>query len=201
MGYPTVFLDIETLPAQTALHGLVRELFGRRERTTTFEQYLAATSLDGNFGRIYCIGYALDRGPVTVIAGDEKEMLEQFWQLARTAGLFVGHNIIDFDMRFILKRSIILAVKPTIAISFARYRASPMFDTMREWERWAHGASISLGTLGRILGVGPSKGPYDGSDVARLYSEGRTEEIKRYCESDVALTRAVYYKMTFQENA
>jgi len=52
----------------------------------------------------------------------------------------VGHNIYDFDLKFILKRSIIHGVRPTVDRSFARYRKRPIFDTMYEWERCSDNA-------------------------------------------------------------
>jgi len=54
----------------------------------------------------------------------------------------VGHNIYDFDLKFIPKRSIIHGVRSTVDRSFARYRNRPIFDMMYEWERSVYGWSI-----------------------------------------------------------
>jgi hypothetical protein len=52
----------------------------------------------------------------------------------------VSHNIYDFDLKFILKRPVVHGVRPTVDLSFARYRNQPIFDTMYEWEWWSYGS-------------------------------------------------------------
>lgn len=195
----SMFLDIETIAAEPAQYEFLRTLYQKKkDREGSFEGYVAFTSLNGNFGRIICIGYAQDKNPVEVLAGDEKEILTKFWELAKTTSQFVGHNLFDFDMRFIMKRSVIHNVRPTVPINFARYRSSPLYDTMMEWEHWAPGARVSLSALGHILGIDHDKGGVDGSDVARLYAEGKIKEIKAYCARDVEMVRAIYHRMTFE---
>ena len=95
-----------------------------------FEQFLLGTSFDGAYGRILVCAYAIDDEPVQALwsVDVEKKLLEDFWELARNIDLFVGHNIIDFDMRFLYQRSMILGVKPSRDLNFARYRDNPMYD-------------------------------------------------------------------------
>ena len=82
-----------------------------------------------------CVGYASNDEDVQIIKGEERQILTQWWQVADRADLFIGHNIMDFDLRFIFKRSIINKIKPAarhLNLSFARYRSVPIYDTMRE---------------------------------------------------------------------
>jgi hypothetical protein len=106
----------------------------------------------------------------------------------------------DFDLRFIFKRSIVSGVKPNgkhLNLSFARYRNFPIFDTMREWEKWSS-SYIKLDTLAKILGCQSSKdGDIDGSNVYDFYKKKKFLEIYNYCKKDVKLTREIYNKMTF----
>ena len=192
-----LFLDIETIPASQKDHEYLKEEFLKKPREIEFAQFVESTSLDGNFGRIFCIGYAVDDKPAEVFDGAEADILKQFWGLAAQAHLFIGHNVMEFDLPFILKRSAIHRIKPSQTLSFARYRSAPIFDTMREWEQWAMRSATSLKTLGHVLGI-PIKKGLSGSDVPNLYKEGRLEEIKQYCARDVELTRAIYERMTFQ---
>lgn len=199
-----MFLDIETLPAQESKKDDLLDIYQRKaakakKEMESFEEYLESTGLDGSFGRICCISYALDDGPVKTLSGDETEIVKSFWDIARQASLYVGHNLIDFDMRFILQRSVILGVKPTVELNFARYRSSPMYDVMYEWSRWNNQNKISLHALAKALGLKSSKeGGIEGKDVAQAFRDGRIEEICRYCEADVTLTREIYRKMTFE---
>ena len=103
-------------------------------------------------------------------------------------------------MRFIYQRSIVLGIKPTVELTFARYRNNPIFDIMHEWKKWNMNASISLDTLSKILKLPTSKGgEIEGKDVAKAYIDGRIKEICEYCEKDVELTRKIYKKMTFED--
>lgn len=194
-----LIFDIETLPAPESKRSLLEDLAvknSKKKKADAFER----SSLDGNFGRIFCIGYIKEppkNEQVKIIAGNEKEILEEFWRVAQDIDLFVGHNIIDFDLKFIYKRSIINGIKPTRELSFARYRSKPIYDTMREWEKWSSGQT-SLDTLAKIFDLPTSKDKMSGSSVYPKFKEGKYEEIYQYCKKDVLLTRQVFYKMTFQ---
>jgi len=209
-----LYLDIETLPAGEESHGVLKMLHEKKKKkkdVEDFEQYLLGTTFDGSFGRILCIGYAIDDEPTEVLYfdGDEKKMLQEFWQLAADANLFIGHNIIDFDMRFIIQRSIVRGVKPSWNVgqrkasyndpdnlSFARYRNDPMFDTMREWTKWGQN-NVGLEHLALALGIPSPKDGIDGSQVYEFYKKGKVKEICDYCKRDVETTRDVYKKIAF----
>lgn len=196
-----LYLDIETLPASEESHQKLKFLYNKskKKETEDFEEFLLHTTFDGAFGRILCIGYAFDDEPTQVLyeGGDERKMLEKFWQMAREADLFIGHNVIDFDMRFIYQRSIIKGVRPSKELSFARYRSSPMYDTMREWAKWSFGPSIGLERLALAMDIPTPKKGIDGSQVFNFYKKGKVKEILDYCQRDVETTRAVYKKMIF----
>jgi 3'-5' exonuclease len=170
------------------------------------------TGLDATAGgRILCIGYALDGDEPQVLAAEDPEeevgILEQFWGEAIGAldgidgtGLLrviVGHNVLDFDLPFMLRRSIILGVQPP-HLPLRRYSSSPIFDTMWEWAFWNRDQTCSLDKLCKALGITSSKaGGLDGSKVCGAYYEGRLAEIVEYCAADVVATREVYRRMTF----
>jgi 3'-5' exonuclease len=163
----------------------------------TFDEYFRYSSFDGEFGRIFCIGYAIDDNNPESISGDEKNILESFWQIAKDVDLFIGHNILDFDFRFIYKRSIISGVRPTQEISFARYRNSPIFDTMKEWDKWSN-HSTSLHKLTIALGItSPKDRGIDGSKVYDFFLAGKNDEIIEYCLRDVEAVREIYKRICF----
>src|SRR5262245_50484506 len=148
------------------------------------------TSLSGDFGRILCIGYMAEDDRGNLDAGvigwnesrreftlDEPEMLRQFWQqlggFSVRRDLIVGHNIFDFDLKFIYKRSVICGIRPSVDLSFARYRSQPVFDTMHEWEKWSYASKISLDKLARVLSLPSSKeGGIDGSLILPFFKAG-----------------------------
>lgn len=198
-----IFLDIETIPADESSHVVLKDIYDSRKSkgkkvADDFDAYLAQTNFDGAFGRILCIGLAVNNEPARILEGDEKDILKKFWEEAETADIFVGHNIFDFDMRFIYQRSIILEVIPSQDLSFARYRSRPIFDTMYEWSKWNMYNKISLDVLTRAMGIkSPKEGEIDGSKVFDYFKAGKLEEIYEYCKADVDAVRAVYKKMIF----
>lgn len=201
-----LFLDIETLPAEQDKHKILEELHERKKKKKgyedkTLDEFIAQTTFDGAFGRILCLSYAINDGEVVCLSGEEKDILEKFWKVARDVNLFVGHNILEFDLKFIWQRSVILGVKPSRDLSFAKYRQEPIFDIMQEWTKWTYRGGVSLDSLAQALGLESSKkGDIDGSKVFEYYKKGKVSEIYQYCNRDVAVTREIYKKLTFQEN-
>jgi len=203
-----LYLDIETLPASGDDMELIRQFWeeakakskanGSIKKDGDFDTYFRNTSFQGEFGRILCICYAVDDGDLQSLSCDEKDILQKFWNIAKDANLFIGHNIMEFDLRFIYKRSIIKGVRPSRELSFARYRSTPIYDTMKEWEKWG-AIGTSLHKLSIALGIAsPKEEGIDGSKVYDYYLAGKTDEIIEYCKRDVDATRKVYKKMTFQ---
>lgn len=206
-----MFLDIGTVPAGEENLPVLRTLFeksqskkkekserfGSRYRELTFEDYHAGTTFSGAFGRTVCLAYAVDDGKVEVLKGDEKEILTKFWGLAKDVDLFVGHNILEFDLRFLFQRSVVLKIKPTKEISFAKYRNFPIFDTHQEWTKWGRNGE-SLDTLAHAFGLPSPKEELDGSKVWEYFQAGKIDEICDYCKRDVEVNREVYKRMVFE---
>lgn len=112
-----LFLDIETVPTPEALV----EIQKKDPQQEMDEHAIKRLSLSALTARILCIGYSIEpphEAPVEVLYGDENEILRTFWKLATDISLFVGHNILDFDLRFIYQRSIINQIKPSREIPF-----------------------------------------------------------------------------------
>lgn len=206
-----IFLDIETLPAAESNKKVAVDLVLGKQRKKNkdqetgednIDQLYRDTAISGDFGRIFCIGYALEDSNVQIISGDEKKILKEWWEVAEQANCFIGHNIMDFDLRFIFKRSVINKVKPCakhLNLSFARYRNFPIFDTMREWEKWSN-SYITLDALAKALNLPSSKdGGIKGSQVFDFFLAGKHKEIYEYCKRDVELARQIYNRMLFKD--
>jgi uncharacterized protein YprB with RNaseH-like and TPR domain len=208
----TLFFDLETIPADESVVDLVREQFERRSRSATstrrevtLDEYLHGTSLDPNFGRILCIGYALDDQPATTIHGDrpsptgssgasahaERTLLQQFWTVAAGATTLVGHNAVSFDVPFLWKRSILTGVTPTIDLTDPTLIA----DTMLIWDMKMPRKHTSLDLLAKLLGIPTSKSEMSGAEVYDYYRAGKLQAIYDYCQRDVEVTRAIYRKL------
>ena len=179
------------------------------------EEMFRKLALHAEYGRILCIGIIIEKDNVVTRRGvfgfdvksgklhlDEKKTIRGFWKILQTEfnprrDLIIGHNLLDFDLPYIYKRSRINGIKPSVQLSFARYRNAPIFDTMREWAMWnLRESSVSLSLLAELLDVGIKKS--DGMDGGRVYDEllaGNHERISEYCLQDVEVARAVYHRM------
>lgn len=190
------FLDIETVPTDQSLqeNGLLDSQIKIDEAELVKKLSLSATT-----AKIICLCYAIEpaaSAEVQVLQGEETEIIKGFWKLAVDCNLFVGHNILDFDLRFIYQRSIIHQIKPSRDIPFARFRNAPIFDTMHEWSKWGR-EHASLDSLSKTLSIPSPKETLDGSKVYPYYRAGRMSEIVEYCKRDVDSVRQLYRRLTF----
>lgn len=200
-----LFFDIETIPIEDEKRETLREIHIKKandgKKVGEFEDFFADTSFNGAFGRIACLSYAVGDGQIKTLCGDERKILQGFWEVAKSIDLFIGFNIMDFDLRFIYQRSMILGVKPTKELSFARYQKFPIYDVLCEWVKWAYIKKGTLHELAIAFNFPSSKtGEIEGKDVAKAFKDGRIKEICDYCEKDVELTRKIYKKMTFSDS-
>lgn len=224
-----LFLDIETLPTTDAavIESLSAKItapanYKKAESIAEWERdnkpqavldAVAKTSFDGMYGRICCICYAFDDGPVFSVHGDDETvLLEQFYSHvfdASTDSLrgyavdvpltVIGHNVAGFDLPFLKHRSIISRVTPPDAIlkaMAARPRDNCIADTMLMWSADRE-KRASMDKLCLALGMA-GKGDFDGSMVAATWPVN-PQKVVDYCCADVERTRALYYRMTFDQ--
>jgi 3'-5' exonuclease len=203
-----VYVDIETLPPEKEA-GVDEEVCQRSE------EEFRRLALDGDYGRVLTVGIIVERDREIIHQGlfgrerqnmlfhlDEARTLRGFWKLMRefnpSRDLVIGHNVF-FDLLFLYKRSIIQRVRPSVELSFARYRSQPIYDTMQMWNRWDYRKYITLDKLAKILGLESSKQQgIDGSKVYEHWCAGCHTEIAEYCMRDVRLVRDIYYRMIFE---
>ena len=207
-------MDIETLPPDRGSSAIgVRE-----EIVSCSEEEFRRLALDGDFGRILTIGVIVEQNDQVTHRGlfgrerqtmmfhlDEARTLRGFWKLLKgfniSRDLIIGHNIFDFDLPFLYKRSIIQRIRPAVELPFTRYRSQPVFDTMHQWNKWSPRKFVSLDRLAKVLGLESSKGQgIDGRLIYDRFSEGCHQEIADYCMRDVELVRQIYLRMSFADN-
>jgi len=190
------YFDIETVPTDKALqeNGLLDAQIKLDEA-----EIIKKLSLSAVTAKIICLCYTIEpsvSGTIEVLKGEESDILKGFWKIVPDCNLFVGHNILDFDMRFIYQRSVIHNIKPSRDIPFTRFRNAPIYDTMQEWSKWGR-EHASLDSLSKALGIPSPTENLDGSKVYPYYRAGKLPEIIEYCKRDVESVRAVYKRLTF----
>jgi hypothetical protein len=225
-----LFIDVETLPpAEEGRASINSALAYKLENrhcaldpgalAGCTEEQFRRLALHAEYGRVLCVGMIVEQDGEVVCRGvlgreretlkfhlDEARTLRGFWNQLRgfdgKQDLIVGHNIYDFDLPFLYKRSVIQRVRPSVRLSFARYRSRPVFDTIKEWELWAWRPAVKLEELAEVLRLGMTKTEgMDGSCIYDRFLEGCHREIADYCLRDVELTREIYYRLTFEQPA
>jgi len=130
----------------------------------------------------------------------EKEMLEQFWQIALKYGEFISFNGRQFDGPFLMIRSAYHGVRPTRNLSESRYvyqqRNCTHIDLIDQLT--FQGNLRKKGGLhlwSNLFGIkSPKAEGVTGDDVGRLYKEGKFLEIAKYNLGDLRATKGLYEK-------
>jgi DNA polymerase elongation subunit (family B) len=166
------------------------------------KEAVAKTALDGAYGRVACIawqiGYDLYN---TTKELNEREVIDTFYNsIIYQDDLFCGHNIANFDLPFLMHRSMILGIKPPASILKAM-KAKPwddcIKDTMIMWTS-SPNKYIKLDVLLWLFGIDHGHPEFDGSMVAETW-ETDPQKVIDYCCGDVRSTYELYQKMTFGE--
>lgn len=217
-----LYLDLETIPAQSPdVHEAVAATvkppaqmkkaetiatWEANDKAQAIQDAIAKTSLDGTYGHVCCIGFALnDMQPdstsmVAYSPEGEATILRDFFASADDLGrnnrspvCVVGHNVIGFDIRFIWQRAIVLGVRvPGWFPRDPKPWGSEAFDTQIAFVGPRN--TIGMDRLCAALGI-PGKGDIDGSMIGQLWADGRYDEIASYCRADVERTRAIHRQM------
>ena len=203
-----IFLDIETLPTEDpiARQRVVDKLKapGNYKKPEAIQKWMdenmedavLKTALSGLYGSILCIGVAIEDEDPQIIKGDEIDILTQWSEL--TSGIespvYVGHNVREFDIKFIIQRQFIHGLKPMFSYKEPYYER-PIRDTMEIFSVNPRDR-VSLDNLCFVLGVDAPKGDIDGSKVYEYYQAGKQDEIYAYCLDDVSATRQCFKKLT-----
>jgi len=150
-------------------------------------------------GRIVCVCLLIDDGEeireVTLI-GDEVGILQNFWNRVQPNDVFIGWNLLTFDLLWLRQRSIILGVRPSRKIDLKKYYTAQVIDLMQLWSNWGAQKYVSLNQIAGALGCGGKTG--DGAQVTEWWQAGQIEKIAQYCLQDVRITYLVFLRMMLQ---
>ena len=226
-----IYLDIETCPAQDpAVRSEIAATieppgniskaetvaaWHAEKKPAMVEEAWRKTSFDGALGHICVIRLAFDdEPPVTLYSDDwheqEAAVLKSCFAMIderashhpNVRPVFIGHNIVDFDFRFLFQRAVMLGVRPSRFIPFsAKAWDDSVFDTMVRWAGTKD--RVKLDKLAKAMGLqlkGSEIGEeIDGSKVWDFVRDGRIAEVALYCAGDIERTRDIHRRMTFAQ--
>ncbi len=130
----------------------------------------------------------------------EREMLEDFWEGAKSYDTFVTFNGRGFDVPFLNIRTAVHGMRPTRDLMDGRYlyqqkaiRHVDLQDQMTYYGAMQKRPSLHL--FCRAFGIeSPKIGGVQGDDVAELFHAKKFRDIARYNARDVIATTALYKK-------
>lgn len=130
----------------------------------------------------------------------EGEMLEDFWEGAKSYDTFVTFNGRAFDVPFLLHRSVAQEVRPSVDLMGGRYlyqQKSAVHVDLQD-QLTFYGAmhrKPSLHLFCRAYGIeSPKTGGVAGDDVAELFRQKKFRDIAAYNARDVIATTELYDK-------
>ena len=179
---------------------------------SAYQEAYRKTALDGLFGSIVSISWAIDDNPVTGIIRlpdqPESDLLNMvLGQLANVSdsrgnrvgiSKWVGHCVSTFDIRFIWQRCVINRINPPIKLPVdAKPWDNVFFDTRTAWTGGSssYSGKSSLGAMAPVFGL--HKSDMDGSMVYDAYLAGEYDRILQYNKEDVEDCRTLYKRMNF----
>ncbi len=175
-----------------------------RAKAAHVEEFASRAALSPTTGRVEAIGVLNPaNGAAGILSGDECGILSSFWakceKLAKENRKIIGHNILGFDIPFLIRRSWVHEVDVPSALLFNGKWHNDKFlcDTMAVWGCGNYRDSISLDALGRLFGVGGKPDGTTGADFSRLWRGTQEEraQAEAYLLNDLQLTAAVARRM------
>lgn len=162
---------------------------------------LALYDMERKLGAVY---FSADDSVLDYQDGDwkykvrtEQEILEDFWDSAKSYDIFVTFNGRTFDIPFLLHRSVILGIKPSIDLlghRFVQRQVHPYrIDLLDEFSFYgAMQRRPSLQLLCNAYNIPYGKAGVGGEDVAELYSQQKFRDIAEKNAADVMATGELF---------
>jgi DNA polymerase elongation subunit (family B) len=122
----------------------------------------------------------------------EKEMLESFWRIAEKVDQFVTFNGRNFDVPFLMLRSAMLKIKPSINLLGNRYNEKHI-DLLEQFTFYGITRKFNLDFYCHSFGIeSPKSKDISGMEVKTLYEAGRIKDIAVYCSKDIIATYKLF---------
>lgn len=208
-----IYIDIETVPIKKKfeeLNAREKEIFVSRvdndaKNTLSYEDYYynKNVSFMPEFARVACVSlgwFTNDENnlkfKLTSYAGEDEISILKGISLIGNR-ILSGHNIIIFDIPFLIKRYFINSIEIPASLNIIGKKPWEInhVDTIDIWKVGQWKGSISLDDLCFFLGVASPKAVMNGGLVASMFFEKQIASIVRYCEGDVVSSANVLRRL------
>lgn len=223
MSNPTLIFDIETVGVDfDSLDPVSREYIEKYAETdqelAEAKDRLSFSPLTGTIAAIGVLNPETKKGNIFIAApdaklpkeiqsgvvlkvGTEKQILQDFWEVAKHYHHFVSFNGRSFDVPFLMVRSAILDVQPTKNLMANRYISSQPASAVHVDlldQLTFYGAvrkKFNLHFWCRAFNIpSPKESGITGEDVGMLMEEGRYTDMAEYNLGDLISTMMLYEK-------
>lgn len=207
---PTLVFDIETVGKKfeeldkKEQDYLLNNLEKNQEDKELAKKNTGLYSIFGKVEAIGCFDCYKKKGLVLIVANkkltsknndfeyrifeSEKELLVNFWEIAKKYELFVTYYGDSFDFPYLMIRSGINRVKIPFEI---KKWGSDRFLDLQNKIRQSHGFKLEM--LCKAFGIeNPKQNGIDGSEVSNLFYKGNFQEIADYVARDAVATNELY---------
>lgn len=131
-------------------------------------------------------------GKISYKGLSEKEILESFWRIAERINQFVTFNGRGFDVPFLMLRSAMLKVKPSVNLMGSRYNETHI-DLLEQLTFYGTTRKFNLDFYCQAFGIeSPKSKDISGMEVKNLYEAGKIKDIAVYCSKDIYATYQLF---------
>jgi hypothetical protein len=216
-----LLIDIETVPQFSSYEQLderMQRLWDKKSQLIapnepdTISTFSERAGIYAEFGKIICIGlgyfvpieHSFHLKVKSIFGHDEQEILKEFATVCNKffkspEKQFCGHNIREFDLPYICRRSFVQEVPLPAILSDLQMKKpweNPVYDTMQAWKFGEYKNFTSVDLLSAILGIDSPKDDIDGSDVAKVYwQENDINRIVTYCNKDIVTVAQIFLRL------
>lgn len=124
---------------------------------------------------------------------DETEILRLFWNYLSKTNKIITFNGRNFDIPFLMIRSAILGVKPSLNLIQNRYNITHHIDLLDQFTFYGITKKFNLDFYCHAFGISsPKSKGITGMEIKELYRAGKIKDIAVYCGEDVKATFGLY---------
>ncbi|MGD8778352.1 MAG: ribonuclease H-like domain-containing protein [Ignavibacteria bacterium] len=123
----------------------------------------------------------------------EEKIIKLFWKFIKKADQAITFNGRMFDIPFLMLRSAILRIKPSVNLLGNRYYSTTHVDLLEQFTFHGLMRKFNLDFYCRAFGIeSPKSKEITGMEVNELYRAGRIKDIAIYNGKDVKATYELY---------
>jgi len=123
----------------------------------------------------------------------EHDMLKSFWRISEKTDQFISFNGRYFDIPFLMMRSALNKIKPSINLITNRFDKVLHIDLLEQFTYFGLTRKFNLDFYCRAFGIeSPKSKGISGLDVKTLYEAGKIKDIAVYCGGDIEATYKLF---------